>query len=223
MKKFYINIIKRILDLIFSILLLALLFPLFIIVSISIKLDSPGPVFFKQIRTGLNGKDFILLKFRSMAEDNDIFDFERGDRITKVGHIIRKISLDEIPQLINIFKGDMSFIGPRPWIKECYDYFIPYQKKRNLVKPGITGLAQISGRKDLNILKRIDLDIEYVENIGFLLDIEIIAKTIVVVFNHSDNTHENYTVEDEIRDLKDNYNLYFNENVIEEDRQIFYE
>ena len=208
MKSFYVNFIKRLLDIIFSFLLLVLLSPIFIIISIAIKIDSPGPVFFRQIRTGLNGKDFILLKFRSMAEDNDIFDFERGDRITKVGHIIRKTSLDEIPQLINIFKGDMSFIGPRPWVKECYYYFTPYQKQRNLVKPGITGIAQVSGRKDLNILKRIDLDIEYVNNISFLLDLKIIAKTIIVVFDSSDNTHENYTVEDEMRDLKNNYNLY---------------
>lgn len=205
MEGFYINIIKRLLDIIFSILLLVLLSPIFIIISIAIKIDSSGPIFFRQVRTGLDGKNFILLKFRSMAEDNDIFDFERGDRITKVGHVIRKTSLDEIPQLINVFKGNMSFIGPRPWIRECYAYFTPYQKRRNLVKPGITGLAQVSGRKDLNILKRIDLDIEYVDNINFLLDLKIIGKTIAVVFDSSNNTHENYTVEDEIIDLKNNY------------------
>lgn len=204
-------IFKRILDFIISLILIIILFPLFILISVAIKLDSTGPVFFKQIRTGKDGKDFKLLKFRSMAKDNDIFDFENGDRITKVGHILRKTSLDEIPQLINIIKGDMAFIGPRPWIRECYDYFTPYQKKRNLVKPGLTGLAQVSGRKDLNILKRIDIDVEYVQKFSFMLDLKIIGKTILVVFDSSDNTHTNYTVEDEMRDLKNNYDLYLKE------------
>lgn len=212
MNKVYINIIKRFLDLIFSILFLILLSPIIILVSIAIKIDSPGSVFFRQIRTGVNGRDFTLLKFRSMAKDNNVLDFETGDRITKVGNFLRKTSLDEIPQLINIIKGDMSFIGPRPWIRECYDYFTPYQKQRNLVRPGITGLAQVSGRKDLNILKRIDIDIDYVNNISLLFDLEIIFKTIIVVLDSSDNTHENYTVEDELIDLKNNYYKYLRSN-----------
>lgn len=197
--------VKRILDFIFSTILLILLIPLFIIVSILIKVDSKGPVFFKQERTGLNGEIFVLIKFRSMAEDNDIFDFERGDRVTKVGRFIRAYSIDELPQLINIIKGEMSFIGPRPWVTECYKYFTPYQKKRNLVLPGVTGLAQTSGRKDLNILKRIDYDVEYVNKISLMIDIKILIKTIFVILNGTDNTRNNYTFEEEINDLKQNF------------------
>lgn len=202
------NLVKRIIDLIFSIALLIILSPFLLLISIAIKLDSRGPVFFRQTRTGLNGQDFTLLKFRSMSADNDVYDFNTGDKITKVGHFIRKTSLDELPQLINIIRGDMSFIGPRPWLPILNNYYTDDQKKRFLVRPGITGLAQVSGRKDLNILSRIDIDKEYVENISFLLDLKILIRTIAVVFNSSDNTHDNYTVEDEIRDLRNNYHNY---------------
>ena len=198
-------IIKRILDFIFSLVLIVLLSPLFLAVSIAIRLDSKGPIFYKQMRTGLDGKDFTLLKFRSMAADNDVYDFKTGDRITKVGNFIRKTSLDELPQLINIIRGDMSFVGPRPWLPILNDYYTENQKRRFLVRPGITGLAQVSGRKDLNILDRIELDIKYVNEVSFITDIKIIIKTIMVVFDSSDNTRENYTIKDEIRDLQNNF------------------
>ena len=197
--------LKRFLDILLALIMFVVLIPLFILISICIKIDSPGPILFRQIRTGKSGVDFELLKFRSMSKDNDVYDFNKGDKITRVGRVIRKTSLDELPQLLNIIKGDMSFIGPRPWLNICYDYFTPYQKKRNDVKPGLTGLAQVSGRKDLNILDRIDLDIEYVENISFVLDFKIVLKTIQVVFNGSDNTRENYTFQEELIDLKNNY------------------
>lgn len=201
-------IVKRIIDILLSLILLIVLCPLFIIISLIIITDSPGPIFFRQERTGLNGKDFYLIKFRSMAADNDVYNFKEEDKITKVGKFIRKTSLDELPQLINIIKGDMSFIGPRPWLPILNDYYSHEQKKRFLVKPGITGLAQVSGRKDLNIVDRIELDVEYVDNISLVLDIKISFKTILVVFNTSDNTRKNYTIQDEIRDLKDNYNKF---------------
>lgn len=197
--------LKRIIDFVLALIMLIVLSPIFLIIALAIKIDSPGPVLYKQIRTGKNGEDFKLLKFRSMARDNDVYNFKEKDKITKVGKFIRKTSLDELPQLINIIKGDMSFIGPRPWLSECYDYFTPYQKQRNLVRPGITGYAQVSGRKDLNILKRIDLDVYYVENYNLIMDIKILVKTVFVVFNGSDNTRENYTIEDEMKDLKENY------------------
>lgn len=204
MNKNYI-FIKRFIDLILSLILLVLLSPLFFIISIAIKIDSTGPVFYRQTRTGLNGKNFTLLKFRSMAADNDVYDFKSGDRITKVGNFIRKTSLDELPQLINILIGDMSFVGPRPWLPILNDYYTENQKRRFLVRPGITGLAQVSGRKDLNILDRIELDINYVNEVSFITDIKIILKTIMVVFDSSDNTRENYTIKDEIRDLQKNF------------------
>ena len=210
MNKHYI-ITKRILDILISLFLVILLSPLFLIISIAIKLDSQGPIFFRQTRTGLNGKDFTLLKFRSMAADNDVYDFKTGDKITKVGHFIRKTSLDELPQLINILKGEMSFVGPRPWLPILNDYYTEYQKRRFLVRPGITGLAQVSGRKDLDIIKRIELDVEYSDNVSIGLDISIIFKTIMVVFDSSDNTRDNYTLQDELRDIQDNFFRYTNE------------
>lgn len=207
MRSIYI-IIKRLIDIILSIVLLVLLSPLFVIVAIAIKVDSNGPVLYKQARTGLNGEDFTLLKFRSMTSDNDVYDFRTGDRITKVGSFIRKTSLDELPQLVNIIRGDMSFIGPRPWLNKYYDYFTDYQKQRNLVRPGITGLAQVSGRKDLDIIKRIDLDNDYINKVSFWFDLYILFKTIVVVFDSSDNTRDNYTLEDELKDLQKNFYKY---------------
>lgn len=207
-------IIKRILDFIFSLVLIVLLSPLFLAVSIAIRLDSKGPIFYKQMRTGLDGKDFTLLKFRSMTADNDVYDFNTGDKITKVGHFIRKTSLDELPQLINIIIGDMSFIGPRPWLNKYYKYFTEYQKQRNLVRPGITGLAQVSGRKDLRILDRIEYDVDYVKNMSFKNDIIIFFKTIAVIFKKENNTYANYTIEDEFNDLINNYKKYIMENSV---------
>lgn len=203
-KRAYI-IIKRFLDFILSLFLLIVLSPILILISIAIKLDSHGPVLYKQKRTGKDGKEFTLYKFRSMVADNDVYDFKTEDKITNVGGIIRKTSLDELPQLINIVKGDMSFIGPRPWVTICYNYFTDYQKKRNSLRPGITGYAQVSGRKNLNILDRIDYDIHYVENISFSMDFEIFIKTIIVVFKKSDVYSSSYGLEDEISDLKVNY------------------
>lgn len=197
--------IKRLLDFILSFLLLIIFSPLFILVSIAIKIDSAGPVIYKQTRTGKNGEDFELYKFRSMVADNDVYDFKTVDKVTKVGKIIRKTSIDELPQLLNVLIGDMSFIGPRPWVTLCHSYFTDYQKKRNLVRPGITGYAQISGRKNLNILDRIDCDIYYVNNISFLLDIKIFFKTILIVLKKSDIYNKSYGLEEELRDLKLNY------------------
>lgn len=198
--------IKRLFDLIFAIILTILLSPLLMIIAILIKIDSPGSIFYIQNRTGLNGENFRLIKFRSMVEENDVYDFKTQDKVTNIGRFIRKTSLDELPQLINIIKGEMSFIGPRPWVTVLYTYYTPRQKNRFKVRPGLTGLAQVCGRKDLNIVNRIEYDIDYVENLSLILDIKIFFKTLLVVIKNSDNTRMNYTLEDEIRDLQDNYN-----------------
>lgn len=200
--------LKRFIDTVLALFLLIITTPLLLIISIAVKLESPGPVLFRQYRTGLNGKEFELFKFRSMDVNNNVMDFNKEDQLTKVGRILRKTSLDELPQFYNILKGDMSFVGPRPWITICYEYFTPDQKKRNLVRPGITGIAQVSGRKNLNIIERINYDLEYVNKISLLLDIKIIFKTVVVIFNSSDNTHKNYTVKDELEDLIKNHENY---------------
>ena len=144
--------VKRILDILISILVLLVFLLPMLIVGIAIKLDSKGPVFFKQKRTGKNGKEFYLYKFRSMTVDNDVLNFKSENKLTKVGKFIRKTSLDELSQVFNILKGDMSWIGPRPWIPSYFENFTEEQKRRVDVLPGLTGLAQCKGRNNLSIL-----------------------------------------------------------------------
>jgi len=179
----YARFVKRALDFIGASFLLLLSSPLFIVVAIIIKLTSRGPVFFRQERTGLHGKTFTMCKFRSMAEDNDVNDVKSGDKVTKVGKILRATSLDELPQFINIIRGDMSFIGPRPWIPAYYQHMNAKQRHRNDVRPGITGLAQAYGRNNLNIYEKINYDLRYVRNVSFFGDIKVIFVTIKMLFN----------------------------------------
>ena len=198
----YKNYIKRILDVILSMILIIILSPLLLIISILIKIDSKGPVIFKQTRTGKNNKDFVLYKFRSMHANNDFNNKTEEDKVTKIGNILRKTSLDELPQLFNIVKGEMSFIGPRPWVTEYAKYFTEEQRKRLEVLPGITGLAQCSGRNNLTILDRINIDIQYVENISFILDLKIVFKTIKSVFKGEGFSNSKSAIHDEIATLK---------------------
>ena len=172
-KKAY-YILKRGLDFTLALIGLILLSPLMLIVSIAIKLDSKGPVLFKQERTGKDGKTFMLYKFRSMAVDNDVHDMSCEDKHTKVGNFIRKTSIDELPQFINILKGDMSFIGPRPWITDYWDNMTAEQRHRYDVVPGITGLAQVKGRNDISIVEKINYDLEYVDKYSPIEDLKII-------------------------------------------------
>jgi lipopolysaccharide/colanic/teichoic acid biosynthesis glycosyltransferase len=178
--------IKRILDISFSLLLLFLLSPIFLIVSFLILLESKGkgPIFFKQKRIGANMKVFNIIKFRTMLKNSEIKGFKviaDDNRVTKVGRFIRKFSIDELPQIINIIKGDMSFIGPRPPLT-----YYPYQldnyplefRNRFLVLPGISGLAQVNGRKELEWEKRIQFDLMYVNNVSFFLDLKIFFITL---------------------------------------------
>lgn len=178
----YQNFTKRLLDIVLAVFLLVLTLPLSIILAILIKCESHGPVFFKQNRTGLNGENFKMRKFRSMTYDNDVRDLSKQDQATKIGTIMRALSLDEIPQLINIIEGDMSFIGPRPWIPEYYQHMTKKQRQRNNVRPGITGLAQAYGRNSLTIHEKISYDLEYVHDISLKEDIKIILITIRTLF-----------------------------------------
>lgn len=180
--------IKRIIDFILSVIALIFLIPLFIIIGVAIKLESKGPIFYKQTRVGKNEKEFKIYKFRTMIDKAEFkgkglyFDGENDPRITKVGKILRKTSVDEIPQIINIILGDMSIIGPRPMIIPLYDKLNKEQRLRSRVLPGITGLAQVNGRNSIPWSKRIELDNEYCDNIGLIMDIKIFFKTIKVVF-----------------------------------------
>lgn len=175
--------VKRILDILISLLVLLILWPVFIIVGILIKKEDKGTVFYKQIRTGKNGKNFEMYKFRTMKEckRGDEMKKSHNERVTKIGQFLRKTSLDELPQFINVLKGDMSFIGPRPWIVEYYERFNSEQKKRVDVKPGIIGLAQEKGRNKLSIFEKIEYDLEYVNNLTFWMDLKILIESIRIV------------------------------------------
>lgn len=197
--------VKRFLDLLISLFVLVFAFIPMIIIAIAIKLESKGPVFFKQKRTGLNGKEFNLYKFRSMTADNNVLDFKSENKLTRVGKFIRKTSLDELGQVINIIKGDMSWIGPRPWIVEYYQNFTNEQKRRVEVLPGLTGLAQCNGRNNLSIFDKINYDIEYVDNFSFKMDLKIIFLTIKSVLSKSGAELSKSGIRDELMQLKENY------------------
>ncbi len=194
--------VKRILDLIIAITLFIIFLIPMIIISILIKLDSKGPVLFKQVRTGKNGKPFNLYKFRSMAVDNDVHDFSKQDNHTKVGDVLRKTSLDELPQIINILKGEMSFIGPRPWITDYYENMTEEQRHRNDVLPGITGLAQAKGRNNITIFDKINYDLEYVQNYSFIQDVKIVFLTIKTVLSKEGADAGKGTIQVELDTLK---------------------
>lgn len=204
MNKKYLNF-KRFLDIIFSLFLIVVLSPIFAIVSILIKLDSKGEVIFKQARSGKNNKTFNVYKFRTMVSGNDVMNFKESDKVTKIGKILRKTSLDELPQLFNILKGEMSFIGPRPWILEYSKYFNEEQMRRLDVLPGITGLAQCEGRNGLSIIEKLNYDIEYVDNISLKMDLYVIYRSIITVLLQEDASSSKETIKSEIDELKENY------------------
>lgn len=189
----YSRLIKPIADILFACLLLVLLSPVIILVAISIKLDSRGPIIFKQQRVGRDGKIFEIYKFRSMivntpsqarSPTND-----HDPRVTRVGKFIRKTSLDEIPQLFNILKGEMSFIGPRPeLITIVMQYYTDYERMRFIVKPGITGLWQVSPYRTGYIHENLQFDFSYIENLTLWTDIKVIFLTVKVMFFKS-NTY----------------------------------
>ena len=180
----YKKVVKRLLDIILSLCGIIVLSVPMAIIALAIKIDSKGPVFFKQKRVGLNKEHFEILKFRTMLTETpkDVPTHELSDSkkwITKVGKILRKTSLDELPQLFNIFKGEMSIIGPRPALWNQYDLIEERDKYgANNVRPGLTGLAQISGRDELAIPVKAKLDGEYVEKMSLLFDIKCFIKTI---------------------------------------------
>ena len=193
--------IKRMFDFIIAIILIIIFLVPMLIIGILIKLDSKGPVFFKQERTGKYGKNFKVYKFRSMTANNDVHDFSKQDQHTKIGNILRKLSLDELPQLINIIKGEMSFIGPRPWIPDYYENMTEYQRHRNDVLPGITGLAQIKGRNNISILAKINYDLEYVKNYSFIQDVKIFFLTIKTVLSKEGADAGKSTIQTELETL----------------------
>lgn len=181
-------ILKRIIDFIISFISFIILMPVFVIISLFLYFSNKGTPFFFQIRPGKNGKLFKLVKFKTMNDKKDFSGvlLPDSERITKIGSIIRKSSLDEIPQLLNVLKGDMSLIGPRPLLVEYLPIYNKEQQKRHNVKPGITGWAQINGRNAISWKKKIELDLWYVNNISFKTDLKIFFKTFIKVFKRED-------------------------------------
>lgn len=175
---------KRCFDFLISIFFLVILSPLFIVTAVLVKATSQGPLFFKQQRVGKNGKLFSVYKFRTMINKVRSFDkqtFQDDVEVTSVGKVIRRLKIDELPQLLNVVKGDMSLIGPRPCLPTLVKEFNENGKKRLLVRPGLTGLAQVNGNIYLTWEERWEFDRKYVEEKSFFLDLKIVSKTMLIV------------------------------------------
>lgn len=201
----YKKYVKRALDIFISAVVLIVTSPISLIVMIAIKIDSKGPAIFKQERTGYKGKTFLTYKFRTMkveTHDGTGHELTHDERCTKVGNVIRKLSVDELPQLVNVLKGEMSLVGPRPWIPEYYKYFSNEQKKRCDVLPGITGLAQAMGRNNIDIFQKINYDIEYTKNVTFKMDCKVIIETVKTVVSKAGAEIKQEGIQDEINMLK---------------------
>jgi len=188
----YRNCIKRLLDIFIALTGMLLLSPVYLIVAILVRVKLGSPVIFHQKRPGYHEKIFTLCKFRTMTDERD----ENGEllpdsvRLTKFGLFLRKTSLDELPELWNILKGDMSLIGPRPLLVSYLPWYTEREKLRHTVRPGLTGLAQVSGRNYIEWDKRLEKDVEYVEHISFGMDLKVLWMTVRVVFGKSDEVAE---------------------------------
>lgn len=172
---------KRLADIVLASVLLGVLAVPMLIIAVIIRATSSGGALFRQDRTGMNGKIFSMYKFRSMVQDNNVHDRASENRITSVGKFLRASSLDELPQLINVVRGDMSFIGPRPWITKYHEHMTASQRRRYSVRPGITGIAQVYGRNNLTIHQKISYDLRYVNNISLREDLKVIVLTFVAI------------------------------------------
>src|SRR5699024_8716595 len=188
----YQKYIKRILDFIFSLILIIVLSPLLLIIALIVRINLGSPIIFKQERTGLHGKTFTIYKFRSMTDERD----ENGEllenelRMTKFSKVFRSTSLDELPELFNILKGDMSFIGPRPLLTQYNELYNEEQKKRHNVRLGLTSYTAVNGRSTLSWEQRFEMDTWYVNNMSLFLDMKILLKTFIVVFKRENTTSD---------------------------------
>ena len=179
----YKNFIKPAIDFVLALVGFLFLSPVFVLVAIGLFFANDGKPFFFQFRPGKDGKIFKIIKFKTMTDKKD----ENGnllpdaDRLTKIGSFVRKTSLDEIPQLLNVIKGDMALVGPRPLLPQYLELYNDFQRRRNEVKPGITGWAQVNGRNSISWEKKFEYDVWYVDNVSFLLDIKILIMTVLKV------------------------------------------
>ena len=190
--------IKRVLEFIIALIGLILASPILLIVAILVKIKLGSPILFRQQRVGLNGEIFEMVKFRTMkdATDSEGNPLPDEERLTKFGQLLRKTSLDELPELWNVLKGDMSLVGPRPLLVEYLPLYSKEQMKRHDVRPGITGYAQVNGRNNISWTKKFELDVYYVENFSLWLDVKILFQTVAKVLGQADiNQEGNVTME----------------------------
>lgn len=197
----YKRFLKRMFDFILALMGIIVVFPFELIASLLILIiDRMNPIF-KQARVGKGQKVFYIYKLQTMKKDK-----QGVNQVTKLGKFLRATSIDELPQLLNILKGEMSFIGPRPWIEAYTKYFNKEQKRRHDVLPGISGWAQVNGRNDVTIQDKINLDLWYVDNVSLKTDIKIVFKTIGIVFKKTGASISENGIQDELKELKKNYN-----------------
>ena len=197
--------VKRVLDILISSIVMVIFAIPMAIIAVIVKIDSEGPIIYKQQRIGKDGKTFFIYKFRTMIVHQEMKEkhLNHKQMVTKVGKFLRKTSLDELPQIFNVLKGEMSLVGPRPWIKEYYDCFTKEQKERCNVLPGITGLAQIKGRNGITIFDKIRYDREYVRKISFKLDVIIALWTIKTIGNEKNAEISEAGIQEELQELKE--------------------
>ena len=201
---FYKKFGKRFLDLLLSTLAIVILSPVLLVVAILVRIKLGSPVLFHQERPGRNEKIFTLCKFRTMTDKRD----EKGnllpdaDRLTKFGKLLRATSLDELPGLFNIWKGDMSIIGPRPLLVSYLPWYTEEERLRHTVRPGLTGLAQVSGRNFLDWDSRLSKDVEYVKNLSFAMDIKVLVKTVTVVFARNEVAEDTSVSEGNLAEIR---------------------
>lgn len=197
----YKKIIKRFLDFVIALIGLVLILPLFVLVIVGLFFTNHGKPFFFQLRPGKNEQLFKIIKFKTMNDkkDSDGNLLSDAHRLTRIGNFVRKTSLDELPQLLNVLKGDMSIIGPRPLLPQYLPLYNETQKRRHQVKPGITGWAQVNGRNAISWQQKFEYDVWYVENISFVLDCNIVFLTIKKVFKREGITSENSVSAEEFK------------------------
>jgi len=195
---------KRITDIFLSVLLLLVLFPLLVLIALTVYLVIGKPVLYRQYRPGLNAKPFELVKFRTMRDMKDTEDCQLPDqyRMTFLGRLLRYTSLDELPELWNVLKGDMSMVGPRPLLEEYLPLYTPEQNRRHEVLPGVTGWAQVNGRNAISWDEKFQLDVWYVDNRSFLLDLKILFLTLGSIFRTGDVTQEGHVTMEKFRGSK---------------------
>ena len=195
-RKIYEKYVKRTFDVIFACIFLFLLSPVLLLTALLVRIKLGAPVIFRQSRGGLYGREFMILKFRTMADKRDSEGrlLPDAERLTGLGSFLRRTSIDELPQLINILRGEMSFVGPRPQLAEFLPHYTEKEKLRHTVRPGLTGLAQIKGRNSIPGSERFELDVEYAESVSLLLDLKIVFLTLITLLGKSgdDNSESFY-------------------------------